>query len=470
MNDRGAHPSSADPYSPQRRTALVLTGTGTAGAYHAGVLRALHEAGVKIDLAAGSGIGAVGALFAAMDGGSRLWEERGFWRSPAVRSLYPWRRSLTVLIRAIALAAAIVAVPLAAMAIGLIVFPIDFLLKMIGIAGAGGLTGRYLQVVQAAFAPTALPTWLPRVVLLVIGGAALTALATSYGGWRERRSRGAAWWRLAPAPLSAEPAIAHAWTMLWDLLRGATPLKQPSERELGRRYVELVGDNLGQPGFRELLIVAHDVDANRDLIFALVHEQRRTDLIRRPRSDDAEARRAEVMDLGGTARDHLADAIAASLTVPLANDYHVLSFPADGYWRGERHRVCDRPAALTRLLDEVVALGALQIVLVSAAADTPGPHALASPRLDGRGRLGEYLRSSEAALLRDLDSRIPAHVRLFVIRPAHNPIGPFDFDGGFDDGSMRSRELPELIASGYEDAYHQFIEPVVGASGERVGR
>jgi hypothetical protein len=23
---------------------------------------------------------------------------------------------------------------------------------------------------------------------------------------------------------------------------------------------------------------------------------------------------------------------------------------------------------------------------------------------------------------------------------------------------------------GYEDAYHQFIEPVVGASGERVGK
>ncbi|HMB81767.1 MAG TPA: patatin-like phospholipase family protein, partial [Vicinamibacterales bacterium] len=43
------------PYSPQRRTALVLTGTGTAGAYHAGVLRALHEAGVKIDIVAGRG-------------------------------------------------------------------------------------------------------------------------------------------------------------------------------------------------------------------------------------------------------------------------------------------------------------------------------------------------------------------------------------------------------------------------------
>mgnify|MGYP002022991102 CR=1 FL=1 len=40
----------------------MLTGTGTAGAYHAGVLRALHEAGVKIDLVAGRGIGAVGAF------------------------------------------------------------------------------------------------------------------------------------------------------------------------------------------------------------------------------------------------------------------------------------------------------------------------------------------------------------------------------------------------------------------------
>jgi hypothetical protein len=26
------------------------------------------------------------------------------------------------------------------------------------------------------------------------------------------------------------------------------------------------------------------------------------------------------------------------------------------------------------------------------------------------------------------------------------------------------------MSLGYEDAYHQFIEPVVGASGERVGR
>src|ERR671923_1354188 len=87
----GVRPSPADSYSPELRTALVLTGTGTAGAYHAGALRALHEAGVKLDIVAGRGIGAVGALFAAIDGAQRLWDDNGFWRNPVVESLYGWR-------------------------------------------------------------------------------------------------------------------------------------------------------------------------------------------------------------------------------------------------------------------------------------------------------------------------------------------------------------------------------------------
>ena len=58
MNDRPrATTLAADAYSPHLRTALVLAGTGTAGAYHAGVLRALDEAGVKIDIVAGRGMG-----------------------------------------------------------------------------------------------------------------------------------------------------------------------------------------------------------------------------------------------------------------------------------------------------------------------------------------------------------------------------------------------------------------------------
>ena len=102
---------------------------------------------------------------------------------------------------------------------------------------------------------------------------------------------------------------------------------------------------------------------------------------------------------------------------------------------------------------------------------SPGPHALAPPRLDGRGRIGEYLQSSEAASVRDVARRtVEGGPRIFTIQPAHNPIGPFDFAGGFDDRSDRVQPLAELMTRGYEDAYHQFIEPVVGASGDRVGQ
>ena len=74
------------------------------------------------------------------------------------------------------------------------------------------------------------------------------------------------------------------------------------------------------------------------------------------------------------------------------------------------------------------------------------------------------------ASVRDVAQSAPEGVpRIFTIRPAHNPIGPFDFEGGFDDRSDRHEPLAELITRGYEDAYHQFIEPVVGASGEHVG-
>ena len=57
--------------------------------------------------------------------------------------------------------------PLAALALGLIVFPIDFVLKMAGSSGAG-LVGWYVGIADAAFAPTALPTWLPRLAVLVL--------------------------------------------------------------------------------------------------------------------------------------------------------------------------------------------------------------------------------------------------------------------------------------------------------------
>jgi hypothetical protein len=460
---------ASDSYSPQRRTALVLTGTGTSGAYHAGVLRALHEAGVKIDLVAGRGIGVVGALFAAIDGAQRLWEDKGYWRSAAVRSLYGWRTAPRLIAGGLALSVAIVAVPIAAVALGLIVFPIDFLLKMVGLNG-GGLSGAYVRGAEAAFAPGALPTWLPRIVLLVLFAVAAAVAASAKVGVQTRRVRGAIWWRIVRPPLAAADAADHTWRVMWDLVRGATQLKQPEPLDLARRYTEMLGENLGQPGFRELVLTVHDLDAHRDLVFAMVGEARRRDLFRRATTAAADERRAEVFDLTGVARDYLADAVAAALTVPVASDVHTITFAPDAYWRGETHRLCDRPASLVRLLDELVDLGVEQMILVSASPELHGPHELHMPRIDGRGRLGEYLQSAEAAIVRDATRMASGLPRIFTVYPVHNPLGPFDFTGGFDDRSDRRQPLDELMSQGYEDAYRQFIEPVVGASGDRVGQ
>src|SRR5436190_15465462 len=282
----------AVPYSQQLRTALVLSGTGTAGAYHAGVLRALHEAGVKIDVVAGRGVGVVGALFAAIDGAQRLWDDSGFWRSPDVTRLYGWRIIPRIAVAAFAVSLVIVALPIAVAALGLIIFPIDFLLKMIGVGAGGGVIQAYLRAVDASFAPGMLPTWLPRFVLLVLGAAGAAALVDGWAA-RGRAAHGSIWWHAIRPVASSREAIQQCWRAMWDLVRGAANLSQPSHLELARRYIELLGENLGQPGFRELVVTAHDVDARRDLIFALVHPARRRDLVRRSTTGAADSRRAE---------------------------------------------------------------------------------------------------------------------------------------------------------------------------------
>ena len=354
------------------------------------------------------------------------------------------------------------------MAAGLIVFPLDFVLKMAGVSAAGGLAGRFLAFLQAAFSPEALPTWLPRIVVLVL---ALAAAAAFVGGWlgdSKRRKRGWIWWRAVRPPLSSKSAVAHCWSVVWDLLRGAAQLKQPSEAELGRRYAEVLSENLGQPGFRELVFTVHDLDARRDLVFALVAEDRRRDLVRRRTTGETEARRAEVVDLAGVARDHLPDGIAGSLAIALATDPHDLAFAPDEYWRGETHRVCDRPASVARLVDELANLSVEQILLVSAAPETPGPHALSRTRIDAKGRLGEYLLSFEAAVIRDVGKGCPWRPE-DVPHPAGAQSGrAFDFAGGFDDRSDRRQDCVRA------DGAATRTPPVHRARGrrqwERVGR
>ena len=273
------------------------------------MLRALNEAGVKIDVAAGRGVGALAAVFAAIDGGQKLWGENAFWDSDAVRHLYEWRSSLKLAASAVALSLAIVIAPLAAVAIGAIVYPFDFIVRMFGLGGARGVVGAYTRFADRLFAPSALPTWLPRLVVIVLGLAAVTIAVEALVSTGRRRERGSLWWKALRAPLSSREVLRRSWTAMWDLVQGGAHIKQPTPADLCGRYVDLLSENLSQPGFRELLIAAHDLDARRDLVFALVDEPRRRGLIRRASTAEAESRRAEVVDLSGAGRAHLADEV-----------------------------------------------------------------------------------------------------------------------------------------------------------------
>src|SRR5688500_19000251 len=130
-------------YSPERRTALVLCGSGAHGAYHAGVLRALQEAGVKIDVVAGQGVGAASAALAAIDGGARLWDADGPWRSPSVRRLYAWKWPLRAAGWLLLLLAGVLLVPFAFLALGLVIYPLGFLFGMLGLDAGAALLAWY---------------------------------------------------------------------------------------------------------------------------------------------------------------------------------------------------------------------------------------------------------------------------------------------------------------------------------------
>ena len=460
-------------YSTRLRTAIVLTGSGTAGAYHAGVLRALHEAGVRTDLVAGRGMGAASAMFAAVDGGHRLWDASGVWKGSAATAFYRFRAALQVAGIALLAAGAVLLFPLVLLALAVIVGLAGFIVTLVGFAGtASALTGGFAARLQQWFGPDALPLIVPRLVLLAVIVAVLTLVVSvalqSVRAGASRRARGGAIWRLIGSPLSPGRTVETFAAQLWTLIRGAAPLQQPRDTQLARRYVELLADNLGQPGFRELLVVIHDVDARQDLVAAFLDEQHRARFFGRL-GIAGPARAGEVLDLSGVGREHAMDVLAASLALPVATEPHLVRFTSEGPWRGETHRLCDRPASLTRVMEEVAAAGAEQVILLTATPRAARPHELSATRGDVRGYAGEQLAAFESAALRDvLEQFAGRFAGLYVIRPEHNPVRPFDFGGTYDERSDRVYAVPELVDRGYEDAYRQFIDPVVGASGERI--
>jgi hypothetical protein len=457
-------------YSPGLRTALVLTGAGTAGAYQAGVLRALAEAGVKIDVIAAHGPGVANAVMASVDGAARLGDGAGPWQSPALTRAYRWRGDLRAAGGGILFALGVLFLPLVVLIVAALAYVASLLAAFINPGVAAWLVHAYAVTLDLLCHPPILPTVIPRLMVLslVVTGAVLAG-----AWWRSRRLRtsrrrisGAIWWQLFGAPVDAAEPVESLTGAVWSLVRGASTQAPPPAPEIGRHYVDLLTENFGQPGFCDVVFGLHDLDARRDVVFAaLPAAGLALFAAKRPVGG---TREAEAVDLTAAMRDELANLIAGAVHLPGATGGQRITFPADHFWQGETHRVCDRPELVHRLVEEAIGLGAEQVIFVSAAPPAGLPHALGPEPGDLRGRAGEWQRSVETAVLDDAVVLSTARFSgVFVIRPAHNPIGPFQFRGTYDEASDRVRSLSDLQQQGYEDAYRLFIEPVV-ASGERV--
>jgi hypothetical protein len=458
-------------YDPDDTLGLMLGGGGARGAYQAGVLRAMTEAGLKIDVLAGHGPGVMTSLAGAIDGGGRLWDASGPWASPRLAHAYRWRPALRIAGWGLVAAGAVLLSPLLVLALAALMYGASLVAGLVHAPGASQwLIDVYGRAMAVLFQPPIIPSIVPGVLVLVLLVVLGVLAGTAVSAWRREPSRrrlaGAFWWRLVGSPLEGdEPA--DAWVeMLWQLVRGASNGPTPAPADIGRRYVEILSENLGQPGFRELLIGVHDLDARRDVVGAVLAGEPKASFDRRRKGPGP--REAEVIDLTGPTREVLVDLLVGAQRLPVATAPHTLSFPADSYWRGEAHRISDRPELAVRLIDEVAAIGVEQVILVGAAPPPAAPHAMRARPIDLGGRIGELVRSMESAAFEDAWSSAATRFSgVFVIRPDHNPIGPFDFSGVYDESSDRRRSVSELLQQGHEDAYRQFIDPVV-AAGDRI--
>jgi hypothetical protein len=474
-------------YSPKRRTALVFTGSGSSGAYHAGALKALDESGVKLDLVVGSGVGTLAAAFAAVAGGARLYGKGGFWDGLGWSSLYRLRTPLYVFAVLLVAAFVIFLLPLALATLGGLLFPLALIVDLL----APGWPARTFAGVQAAPAALRAPYLAalaaPVFALSVIALVTLVRLVL-----RDRRRVG----ELFESVLDASPAGARLRRGLWEVARGvALSGPVPSPAELGRRYTALAFENLGQPGFRELILRSADLETGRALPFLLLQDASRasfaTALLRDRRAPVDGL--VEAVDL--RTPEHavlLFDAVLSGLLpAPILPPLRV-EFPRGGVFPGETHRLAESGLVAGSGVREALDAGAEQIILVSASPEQTG---LRPRRRGGRALFDAALAAQERqALESDLltaerqnrmvqtlghagedgrrawqdpaTGRVAREFSLYVIRPTARALGPLELDAEIDPATEVAQTLSDLMEQGYRDAYRLFVEPVVGAAPE----
>ena len=467
-------------YSPKRRTAVVFAGSGTAGAYHAGALKAIDESGVKVDIAIGTGVGAFTAACAAVSSGPRLYTAEGFWSRVTRAGLIRPRTLLVAVAVILGLGFAIFLLPLL---IGLLLGVLSTVLLIVDRFSPGTFAAFFAWMTSVSDRVSS-----GYVAALAVPGVAISLLALGVivRAWAGQRRRVP---ELFETILSTEPARKMLLGSLWEVARGtALTGHAPSAAELGKRYVGLLVENLGQPGFRELVLRVADLETGEPLaLHVLSEEQKNRFAAARRRRDGALA----PLDLSSPgAAEVFFDAVLAGFVPAPAGSPSRVAFPKGTPRAGEVRRLGDGMLVGGAGLSEAVAAGAEQIILVTAVPED-------APALRTRRGLWANLGSVASALerqaiSRDIDStermnrmietlghatpdglkawqdpatgRTYRWVNFWVVRPNRRSLGPLDLDGSQEPTTEVVDEVTDLVEQGYKDACRQFVEPVVGAA------
>jgi hypothetical protein len=451
----------------------VFTGSGTSGAYHAGALKALDESGVKIDLVVGSGVGVVAAVFAAVGGGAKLYGPGGFWTQADWGSFYRLRPALRLALALLGISFGVIAAPvLVGLALGLL-FP----LLLIADRAFPGVASRFLSWLWVA--PEALSgkyLVAQAVPVFLLAMLAILVVGTVYLRHRRRLPE------VFEAFFDARPGLARLRRRLWSLAGGAAAGSGPPEdAELGRRYVSLLTENLGEPGFRELVLRAADLERGGPLAFTLLRE------------GDGPGRSKGLVgavSLRAPGQDALFfDALATGLLCPLVMPLRRVTFPRGAPHAGETHRLTESTLVGGSGIAEALAAGAEQLIVICAV-----PEATASPtrRRGPHARLDAAMRALEAQAAREIEDaqrasrmaatlghrttggrgawedpatgQVVAELDAWVVRPERRVLGPLEFAGAVDPVTEVRQTAEDLLELGFRDAYRQFVEPVVGQS------
>jgi hypothetical protein len=429
---------------------VVLVGEGTAVAYLAGVMKALDAAGVRTDVVLGRGAGALVAAFSAFHAEERIYGSGGILDAVAATKPYrvlPRHRfaaSCLLLSFAAFLSPALVGL------VSMIALPVMALVRALLPEGAIPGPGPAVSFLLAA----AETYYLPAVAFPLI---ALFAVMTARAIVVLPKGRGDSSWRLffardlALAPIvDLAPLFELLQTRLWQLVRGtSTDGAPPHRKKLGQAYVELLTAGIGQHGFREVVFYALDTDSGEEVPFVVLKDRFGKKL-----SERAGVGRSEPIDLVGERASIFFDALRAALSPPGVVPEVPILLPRESRFGGEVHRFCSSLLAGRNLLADAVAVGAEQVVYVTASAPGAGSPASLSERL-ARRALRERLED-------DLDwAASQGELPVFVVRPDVERLTPFEVSGRVQLGGERLTP-GALVAQGERDAERLFLRPVLG--------